>query len=66
MNKSLYESMVDYVWDEELSDNERSKLIEQITRYPSFFKIDHYTPSMRRKIRSKLVEWGFVMKLEDM
>lgn len=66
MNPTVYEAMVDHVWDFDMSDETRDGVITKITGFPSHYKMVVYSKLMKIKIRNKLVDMDMVLSLETL
>ena len=66
LNKNTYKSMVDNIWNEDLSNEEKEDIVKSITGTGSHFNMNCYTKTMRADIRNKMVELNYVHSLTGM
>ncbi len=66
MKLSMYNSMVDDVWDYELSQMEKDIVVKAITGVPSHYKMNKYVKSMRNDIRKQMIELNYVVPMVEL
>jgi len=64
MHKSTYKSLVDNIWNDEISYDEREEIVKSITGYGSHFDMGNYSKQMQEDIRKEMVTLKWVLPLE--
>ena len=64
MNKHTWKYLVDNVWNDEVSVDEKESIIKKLTGFRSHFDMGNYVKDLRVQIREELVKRKWVQSLE--